>query len=139
MKDIESAVVAQDKNIKSMATRVKKALRETVELDSLSVKVLTKYQKFLQHRVNLRIEESKLNGQSQGQPADDPDDGMAGIGSIMTGGYDTRKNMGATGKAEQPRIFTTLQSKYYDIERQSSVYYLHPGSSNIQMYHPAKE
>ena len=43
MKDIEQAVVTQDRNIKSMATKVKKALRETVELDSLGVKVLTKY------------------------------------------------------------------------------------------------
>ena len=62
MREIESAVQAQDKNIKSTAGKVKKALRETVELDSLGLKVLQKYQKFLQHKVSLRVEESKQNG-----------------------------------------------------------------------------
>lgn len=47
MKEIEVAVQSQDKNIKSTSAKVKKALRETVELDSLGVKVLQKYQKFL--------------------------------------------------------------------------------------------
>lgn len=83
-----------------MATRVKKALRETVELDSLGVKVLTKYQKFLQHRVNLRIEESKVNGPNQGNNDGDMMDDMAGIGSIMTGGNDSRKNQATAGKNE---------------------------------------
>lgn len=43
MREIEAAVQAQDKNIKSTAVKVKKALRETVELDSLGLKVLQKY------------------------------------------------------------------------------------------------
>lgn len=77
MKDIEQAVITQDRNIKSMATKVKKALRETVELDSLGVKVLTKYQKFLQHKVNLKIEECK-NGPGFIEGAIDNMD-MAGI------------------------------------------------------------
>jgi hypothetical protein len=59
MKEIELAVQAQDRNIKSTAAKVKKALRETVELDSLGLKVLQKYQKFLQHKVGFKVEESK--------------------------------------------------------------------------------
>lgn len=43
MREIDAAVISQDKNIKNMATKVKKALRETVELDSLGLKVLHKY------------------------------------------------------------------------------------------------
>ena len=68
-----------------MASRVKKALRETVELDSLGTKVLTKYQKFLQHKVNLKIEESKLNGAGGNNDALDND--MAGIASIMSSSF----------------------------------------------------
>lgn len=84
MKEIEAAVQAQDKNIKSTATKVKKALRETVELDSLGLKVLQKYQKFLSHKVNLKIEESKVNGPGPRPQADEYDIGnldMAG-GSV---------------------------------------------------------
>lgn len=43
MKEIETAVSTQDRNIKTTAAKVKKALRETVELDSLGLKVLQKY------------------------------------------------------------------------------------------------
>jgi len=67
MREIEAAVLSQDKNIKSTATKVKKALRETVELDSLGLKVLQKYQKFLQHKVSLKVEESKVNNNGQNQ------------------------------------------------------------------------
>jgi len=62
MREIEAAVQAQDKNIKSSSAKVKKALRETVELDSLGLKVLQKYQKFLQHKVSIKVEESKNTG-----------------------------------------------------------------------------
>jgi len=62
MREIEAAVQAQDKNIKSTSAKVKKALRETVELDSLGLKVLQKYQKFLQHKVSIKVEESKNTG-----------------------------------------------------------------------------
>ena len=90
MKDIEQAVQQQDKNIKSMAGKVKKALRETVELDSLGIKVLTKYQKFLSHKVNLKIEESKVSGPNLNNENRDAMDDMAGIGSIMTSGMTPR-------------------------------------------------
>jgi len=40
MREIEASVVSQDRNIKTTAAKVKKALRETVELDSLGLKVL---------------------------------------------------------------------------------------------------
>lgn len=43
MKEIENAVVTQDRNIKTTSAKVRKALRETVELDSLGLKVLQKY------------------------------------------------------------------------------------------------
>lgn len=72
MREIETAVQAQDKNIKNTAAKVKKALRETVELDSLGLKVLQKYQKFLQHKVSLRVEEAKVNPGGKTNPdADD--------------------------------------------------------------------
>jgi hypothetical protein len=39
-------------------------------LDSLGLKVLQKYQKFLSHRVNLKVEESKMNGGTVAPPED---------------------------------------------------------------------
>lgn len=51
MVSIEQAVVNQDKDIKNKANKVKKVLRETVELEGLQYKVLQKYIKFLQHKV----------------------------------------------------------------------------------------
>lgn len=47
MRDIEAFVTHKDKVIKQTSSKVKKALRETVELDTLSLKVLMRYQKFL--------------------------------------------------------------------------------------------
>lgn len=62
MREIEASVVAQDKYIKGTTNKVKKALRETVELDSLGLKVLQKYSTFLQHKVTLKVEETKNTG-----------------------------------------------------------------------------
>lgn len=47
MLDIESAVMALDKQIKSSAQKVKKALKETVDLDQLGLKMILKYQNML--------------------------------------------------------------------------------------------
>lgn len=78
MKEIELSVLAQDKNIKNTTVKVKKALRETVELDNLGLKVLQKYQKFLQHKVNVKVEEAKqsANGgaKSNAKPASGDED-----------------------------------------------------------------
>lgn len=62
MREIEASVVAQDKYIRGTSNKVKKALRETVELDSLGLKVLQKYSTFLQHKVTLKVEETKNTG-----------------------------------------------------------------------------
>lgn len=43
MKDIESQVLVQDKQIKSTVIKIKKALKETVDLDNLGLKMLWKY------------------------------------------------------------------------------------------------
>lgn len=47
MKEIESAVMLRDKQIKSSAVKIKKALKDTVDLDNLGVKMMLKYSNFL--------------------------------------------------------------------------------------------
>ena len=39
MRELDAAIIAQDKYIIQMATQVKKSLRETVELESLNIKI----------------------------------------------------------------------------------------------------
>jgi len=56
MKEIESAVMLRDKQIKSSAVKIKKALKDTVDLDNLGVKMMLKYSNFLQQKVNSHIE-----------------------------------------------------------------------------------
>lgn len=84
MREIDAAVLAQDKNIKATATKVKKALRETVELDSLGLKVLQKYQKFLSHKVSLKLEAQRVNGTGPGPDEDDIGNLDMAAGSVAT-------------------------------------------------------
>ena len=48
MTKIQTYVVQKDREMKKQATRVQKAMRETVDLDGLGVKIFGKYLKFLQ-------------------------------------------------------------------------------------------
>jgi len=48
MRKIEQEVIRKDREIKKQATKVKKALRETVDLEGLTEKIMAKYLKFLQ-------------------------------------------------------------------------------------------
>lgn len=69
MKEIESQVMLRDKQIKSSAVKIKKALKDTVDLENLGVKMMLKYSNFLQQKVNFHIEafsQSKA-GRSQKQ------------------------------------------------------------------------
>jgi hypothetical protein len=43
MKDIESSCLVIEKQIKSSVVKIKKALKETVDLDNLGLKMLLKY------------------------------------------------------------------------------------------------
>lgn len=48
MRRIEQEVDEKDKKIKKQAGKLKKALRETVDLDGLDQKIMAKYLRFLQ-------------------------------------------------------------------------------------------
>ena len=65
MRTIEQRVINRNKEIKSKSAKLSKILRETVELDGLGLKVFQKYTKFLQHKVQTKMEEAKLQPQSQ--------------------------------------------------------------------------
>ena len=52
MRKVETDVANVDKKIKKQAQRVKKALRETVDLEGLNEKIMAKYLKFLQLQVS---------------------------------------------------------------------------------------
>lgn len=114
MREIEAAVQAQDKNIKSTAVKVKKALRETVELDSLGLKVLQKYQKFLQHKVNIKIDEAKVNGGGKTN-TDDAELNLGGLdfqqsvsdGAFLTAG---KTNFKLDNEAQLQKLTTTKQA-----------------------------
>jgi hypothetical protein len=55
MKDIEAQVSVLDKQIKASAVKIKKAVKETVDLDNLGLKMLVKYQNFLQYKVDTEL------------------------------------------------------------------------------------
>ena len=50
-------MVSKDREMKKQATRVQKAMRETVDLDGLGVKIFGKYLKFLQQKVAAKLDE----------------------------------------------------------------------------------
>jgi len=56
MLEIETAVVAQDKQVKSSVNKVKKALKDTVDLDGLTTKMLLKYRDMLSGKATSRVE-----------------------------------------------------------------------------------
>lgn len=49
---IQRQVIDKDREIKKLAGRVQKGMRETVDLDGLSIKIYGKYLKFLQQKVH---------------------------------------------------------------------------------------
>lgn len=55
MKEIEAQVSVLDKQIKASAVKIKKAVKETVDLDNLGLKMLIKYQNFLQYKVDSEL------------------------------------------------------------------------------------
>jgi len=55
MKDIEAQISVLDKQIKASAVKIKKAVKETVDLDNLGLKMLVKYQNFLQYKVDTEL------------------------------------------------------------------------------------
>lgn len=55
MRRIEQEVTNQDRHIKKQAQKVKKALRETVELEGLHQKIMGKYLRFLQQKSPARL------------------------------------------------------------------------------------
>lgn len=57
MTKIQTYVVQKDREMKKQATRVQKAMRETVDLDGLGVKIFGKYLKFLQQKVAAKLDE----------------------------------------------------------------------------------
>jgi hypothetical protein len=66
MLEIETAVVAQDKQVKSSVNKVKKALKDTVDLDGLTSKMLLKYRDMIYGKATSHIEMlSKDKGRSQ--------------------------------------------------------------------------
>ena len=64
MRRLEQEVINQDRHIKKQAAKVKKALRETVELDGLHQKIMGKYLRFLQQKVAGKMDEDANNMQS---------------------------------------------------------------------------
>ena len=56
MQKIQAYVVSKDREMKKQATRVQKAMRETVDLDGLGVKIFGKYLKFLQQKVAAKLD-----------------------------------------------------------------------------------
>ena len=77
--------------------------------------------------MNLKIEESKTNGQGLSNDALDTES-VAGINSVVTN-IATPK-----GHPTNQRLITSLQSKYYDHEGKAAPYYFHPGKANIYLY-----
>jgi len=66
MLEIETAVVAQDKQVKSSVNKVKKALKDTVDLDGLTSKMLLKYRDMIYGKATSHIEMlTKDKGRSQ--------------------------------------------------------------------------
>ncbi len=59
MKEIQQYISLEDQLLKSNNEKVEKALRETVEIKSLELKVRKKFLMFLQHKATTKIEESK--------------------------------------------------------------------------------
>ena len=57
MTKLQTYVVQKDREMKKQATRVQKAMRETVDLDGLGVKIFGKYLKFLQQKVAAKLDE----------------------------------------------------------------------------------
>jgi hypothetical protein len=57
MRRIEIEVDTRDKKIKKQSAKLKKALRETVDLNGLDQKIMSKYLRFLQQKVNAKIDE----------------------------------------------------------------------------------
>lgn len=57
MRRIQVEVDQSDKKIKKQASKLKKALRETVDLNGMEQKVMSKYLRFLQQKVNAFIDE----------------------------------------------------------------------------------
>lgn len=57
MRRIELEVDQRDKKIKKQAAKLKKALRETVDLNGLDQKIMSKYLRFLQQKVNAKIDD----------------------------------------------------------------------------------
>jgi len=49
--------VSKDREMKKQSARVQKAMRETVDLDGLGVKIFGKYLKFLQQKVASKLDE----------------------------------------------------------------------------------
>ena len=68
MRALEQAVVNQDRSIKASMDKIKKALREAVELDGLSGKMMQKYLKFLKHKVDTEIEAENKSIPPQRRP-----------------------------------------------------------------------
>lgn len=133
MREIETSVLAQDKNIKATATKVKKALRETVELDSLGLKVLQKYQKFLSHKVNLKIEEQKVNGTGPG--TDEYDIGQLDMAAGSVATTINYKDSQLTTRLEtDKKIANSRQQLYHDLDGKSSVYFMKPKTSDIYLF-----
>lgn len=143
MREIEAAVQAQDKNIKSTAVKVKKALRETVELDSLGLKVLQKYQKFLQHKVSLKINEASVPGKAN-PPAEDGEFNLGGLDfqqSVSDGAFLTanKTNLKLDNEAQLQKLTTTKQAQFYDADRQSTIHFMKPGTSSIYLFNHEKQ
>ena len=57
MRRIEIEVDTRDKKIKKQSAKLKKALRETVDLNGLDQKIMSKYLRFLQQKVNAKIDD----------------------------------------------------------------------------------
>ena len=126
MKEIEHFVTQKDKFIKQTSSKVKKALRETVELDTLSLKVLMRYQKFLGQKVDQRMKEKQPGSTTV-------TDDMNETASIQTDLITLKAGPGDVSIRQTSNINTKL-SHYYDSDKQPSVYYLKPQTSSIYVF-----
>ena len=68
MLNIQQYVITKDKEIKKQTTRVQKGMRETVDLDGLSIKIYGKYLKFLQQKVHEVIDRPPISSLPDPEP-----------------------------------------------------------------------
>ena len=126
MKEINDFVTQKDKLIKQTSSKVKKALRETVELDTLSLKVLMRYQKLLSQKVDQRMKDKQPGSTTV-------NDDMNETASIQTDLITLKAGPGEISIRQTSNINTRL-SHYYDSDKQQSVYYLKPQTSSIYVF-----